>query len=178
MAGFEWNVSSQRVGAGCGRAQPSCKALDRGSTGVHTSMARGAPPGNLGLPVSSCVLCSSIPGEVWSSECQNAGQTSRKAAASLGSGHLFTEVQGGEGAGLSSPGKSGLQTPGARFSYGAGLWGCAHVLTLPLSPAGHLCAAGPSVGFCADLHLLGGESAPGTSQQPPLGRGLGPNWWW
>lgn len=126
MAGFEWNVSSQRVGEGCGRAQPSCKALDRGSTGVHTSMARRAPPRNLGLLVSSCVLCSSVPGEVCSSECQNAIQTSRKAAASLGSGHLFTEEQGGEEAGLSSPGKSGFQTPGPHFSYGAGLWACAH----------------------------------------------------
>lgn len=62
MAGFEWNVSSQRVGAGCGRAQPSCKALDRGSTGVHISMARGAPPSTLGLPVSRCALCSSVLG--------------------------------------------------------------------------------------------------------------------
>lgn len=52
------------------------------------------------------------------------------------------------------------------------------VLTLPLLPAGHLRAAGPSMGFCAYLHLLRGKSAPGTSKQPPLGLGLGPNWWW
>lgn len=67
--------------------------------------------------------CSWWGGEVWSSECQSAGQTNRQAAASLGPGHLFTEVQGGEGAGLSSPGKSGLQTPGPSFLCGAGLWG-------------------------------------------------------
>lgn len=52
------------------------------------------------------------------------------------------------------------------------------VLTLPLYPSGHVRAAGPGVGVRAYLHLLGGESAPGTSGQPLLGLGPGLSWWW
>lgn len=145
--------------------------------GVHPSMAKGAPPSNLGQPMSRCVLCSSVPGKIWSSE--NAGQTSKKGAASLGPGHPFTEVQGGEGAALGSHGKSDLQTTGPSFTSGAGLVGAVpSVLTLPLSPSGYIRAAGPGVGVCAYLRLLRGESAPGASGQAPLGLDLGPNWWW
>lgn len=53
VAGFEWNVSSQRVGAGCGRdGTATWKGTGWGLHWSPPSMARGAPPSNLGQPMS------------------------------------------------------------------------------------------------------------------------------
>lgn len=83
---------------------------------------------------------------------------------SLGPGHLLTEVQGGEGAAPGSRGKSSPQTAGASFISTAGFVGAVPtVLSLPLSSSGYIRAAGPGVGVCAHLCLLGGESTPGAS---------------
>lgn len=77
-------------------------------------------------------------------------------------------MQGGEGAALGSHCRSDLQTSGPSFTSVAGLVGAVpSVLILPLSPSGHIRAAGPGVGVCAYLRLLRGESAPGASGSLP-----------
>lgn len=96
----------------------------------------------------------------------------------LAPGHLFTEMQRGEGAAPGSHGKLGLCTLVPVSFLEQALWELCP-LSLPLlSPTGHICAAGPGVGVCAHLYLLGGESAPWASGWPYLGLSLGAHWWW
>lgn len=97
----------------------------------------------------------------------------------LAPGHLFTEGAK-EGKGLPQVlMASQASTPWSQFHFWSRACGsCAHCPYLPLSLTGHIRAAGPGVGVCAHLHLLGGESAPGASGWSYLVLGLGPSWWW
>lgn len=76
------------------------------------------------------------------------------------------------GAAPSSHGTLGLQTTDPGSSLAQGLWALCHCPHPSLSPSGYIRATGPGLGVRAHLHLLGGESAPGTHP------GLTLSWWW
>lgn len=130
--------------------------------GLYWSLpsAQGSAPSNSGQPTSRRVV---FLGKVG---LQNAKALDRPAGGellALARGHQCTDAQRGDEATSGSPGKPGLQTAGPGYVSRAGLGGAAPaVLTLPLSPLGHICAAGPGLGVRAHLHLLGGESTPGA----------------
>lgn len=98
------------------------KALDRGSIGLYPWTARGASPSILGQPMFRWFLCSGIREEVWSSECQSTGQTSKKKAVSLDPWPSVYRNAGGEGSAPGSHGKSGLYTLVPVSFLEQGLW--------------------------------------------------------
>lgn len=138
--------------------------------GLHGSLpsAQGAAPGTSGWPVSGRVV---FLGQAGPRMAEALDRPMGGELLALAWGHLLTEAQKEDEAAAGSRGQAGLQTTGLGHVSRAGFVGAVPaVLTLPLSPSGHICAAGPGLGVCAHLHLLGGESTPGASGWPRLAR--------